>query len=132
MARDTFTYLHLPLVAGIVSMAVGLRVMLDDVALAHGEHAHDVPGFAVVTLYGGSALYLVSLAALRWRLRGQPSAPRIVTAAWLVVVGTLLAAADAGPLTDVAVVTATFVALVTFDALRYGRETRDVRLGMTP
>ena len=132
MARDTFTYLHLPLVAGIVSMAVGLRVMLDDVALAESEHAHDVPGYAIVTLFGGAALYLVSLSVLRWRLQGQPSVPRLVTAAWLVVVGALLAAAEGGPLTDVAMVTATFVALVTFDAWRYGGETRDVRLGMTP
>ena len=48
------------------------------------------------------------------------------------MVGSLLAAAEAEPLIDVAIVTATFVALVTFDAWRYGRETRDVRLGMTP
>jgi len=132
MARDTFTYLHLPLVAGIVCMAVGMRVMLDDVALTEIEHAHDVPGFAMVTLYGGSALYLVSLSALRWRLVGRPSVPRLVTAAWLVAIGLLLAAADVEPLADVAVVTATFLALVAFDAWRYGRVTRDMRLGLTP
>lgn len=132
MARDTFTYLHLPLVAGIVCMAVGLRVLLDDVALAETEHAHDVPTFAMVMLYGGSALYLVSLSALRWRLLGRPSLPRVVTAVWLVLAGWALTAADAETLTDVAVVTATFLALVTFDAWRYGRVTRDMRLGLTP
>jgi low temperature requirement protein LtrA len=129
MARDTFTYLHLPLVAGIVCMAVGLRVMLDDVALAELDHPHDVPGYAMVTLYGGSALYLVSLSVLRWRLVGAPSIPRIVTAGWLVVVGAVLAVADVEPLVDVAVVTATMLALVTFDAWRYGQITRERRLG---
>jgi low temperature requirement protein LtrA len=132
LARDTFTYLHLPLVAGIVCMAVGLRVMLDDVALAEFERAHDVPGLAMLTLYGGSALYLVSLSVLRWRLRGSPSLPRLVTAAWLVAVGTVLAAVDVAPLTDVAVVTGTFLALVSFDSWRYGRITRDMRLGLAP
>jgi low temperature requirement protein LtrA len=132
LARDTFTYLHLPLAAGIVCMAVGLRVMLDDVALAETEHEHDVPGLAMLTLYGGSALYLVSLSMLRWRLRGTPSLPRLVTAAWLVTVGSVLAATDIEPLADVAVVTATFLALVSFDSWRYGRITRDMRLGLTP
>jgi len=131
MARDTFTYLHLPLVAGIVAMAVGLRVMLDDVALAERGHGHGVPAFAVMTLYGGSAAYLASLSVLRWRLRGRPSLPRLVTAAWLVAVGSLLAAVGVAPLTDVAVVTATFLALVTYDAWRYGQQTRDLRLGLS-
>ena len=131
MARDTFTYLHLPLVAGVVAMAVGLRVMLDDVALAERGHGHGVPAFAVMTLYGGSAAYLASLSVLRWRLRGRPSLPRLVTAAWLVAVGSLLAAVGVAPLTDVAVVTATFLALVTYDAWRYGQQTRDLRLGLS-
>lgn len=132
MARDTFTYLHLPLVAGIVLMAVGLRVMLDDVALGEIGRATDVPGVAMLTLYGGAALYLLSLSVLRWRLLGRPSLPRIVTAVWLVAIGMLLTAVGAEPLVDVAVVTATFVALVTFDAWRYGEATRDIRLGSTP
>jgi low temperature requirement protein LtrA len=132
MARDTFTYLHLPLVCGIVAMAVGLRVMLDDVALEEGGATVDVPDIAMLTLYGGSALYLLSLSVLRWRLLGRPSVPRIVTAAWLVAIGVALAALDVEPLTDVAVVTATFVALVTFDSWRYGQRTREIRLGATP
>jgi hypothetical protein len=68
---------------------------------------------------------------LRWRLRGRPSLPRLVTAAWLVAVGLLLAAVGVAPLTDVAVVTATFLALVTYDAWRYGQQTRDLRLGLS-
>ena len=50
MARDVFTYLHLPAVVGIVGMAVGFGVTLDQVALS----SHDLPGIAVATLYGGA------------------------------------------------------------------------------
>jgi low temperature requirement protein LtrA len=129
LARDTFTYLHLPLVVGIVFMAVGLRVMLDDVALQEGGRHLDVPDLAMLALYGGAAVYLLSLSVLRWRLRGRPSLPRLVTAVWLVVVGTVLSASGSSPLADVAVVAATFLALVTFDWWRYGELTRGIRLG---
>ena len=129
LARDTFTYLHLPAVTGIVLLAVGLRVMLHEVALHGGDSAAEVPSVAMVALYGGAALYLLSLSVLRWRVRGGLSIPRLVVAAWLVGVGAALSLAPPLPLVNVAVVTATFLALVTFDAVRYGRVTRDMRLG---
>ncbi len=132
LARDMFTYLHLPLVVGIVSMAVGLRVTLGDVAASEHGVAHDVAGIAMLALYGGAVVYLLSLSVLRWRLRGRPSLPRIVTAAWLAAAGIVLAAVGVDPLVDVAMVTATFVGLVTFDAWRYGQITRDMRLGGSP
>ena len=128
MARDTFTYLHLPPVVGIVGMAVGLRTSLAEVGSSDLGH-HGVPGIAVVALYGGAAVYLVSLSTLRWRLRGSPSVPRLVFAAWLVAAGAVLGTLSWDPLADVAVVTGTFLALVTWDAMRYGQVTREMRLG---
>lgn len=129
LARDTFTYLHLALVTGIVGMAVGLRVMLGEV-VTHGFGAtRAVPGIAMVALYGGAALYLAGLSVLRWRIADRPSLPRLVVACWLVVAGVLLWTGLPLPLLDVAVVTATFLGLVTFDALRYGSASRQIRLG---
>jgi low temperature requirement protein LtrA len=128
MARDVFTYLHLPAVVGIVGMAIGLGVTLDEVALG----SHDLPGLAVTTLYGGAALYLVTLSVLRWRALGAPSIPRLVLAGCLIAAGVLLWFGHPAPLTDVALVTGSFVALVTFDAVRYGSATRTMRLGEPP
>jgi len=128
IARDTFTYLHLPVVAGIVMLAVGLRVSLG-AAASHGGSKPEVPDMAIVALYGGAAVYLLSLSALRWRLRGTPSVPRIVAAGWLGVAGWGLASVSDDPLVDIGVVTGSFLVLVTFDAVRYGRVTRDLRLG---
>ena len=60
MARDSFSYLHLPMVAGIVLLALGLKKTL--------EHVDDplklVPAVAML---GGIALYLLAHVAFRWR-----------------------------------------------------------------
>jgi low temperature requirement protein LtrA len=60
MARDSFSYLHLPMVAGIVLLALGMKK-----TLAHlGDPLHVVPTFA---LLGGVALYLLAHVAFRLR-----------------------------------------------------------------
>jgi low temperature requirement protein LtrA len=60
LARDSYSYIHLLLVAGIVLTAYGLKT-----ALAHtGAHLHHVQSFA---LLGGSAIYLLGLVSFRYR-----------------------------------------------------------------
>ena len=60
LARDSYSYIHLAMVAGIVLLAFGLKV-----TIAHdGEHLHAVPAFA---LLGGVAIYLFGLVAFRYR-----------------------------------------------------------------
>lgn len=125
MARDVFTYLHLPAVAGIVGMAVGQRAVLDRL----GRGSAPLPATAIVALCGGAALYLLTLSSLRWRVRGSPSVPRLVLAAWFAGLALVLPVLQPGPLADVAIVTGTFLLLVTWDAIRYGASTREMRLG---
>ena len=60
LARDSYSYIHLLMVAGIVLTAFGMKVTIGH----HGEHLHDVPAFA---LLGGLAIYLLGLVAFRWR-----------------------------------------------------------------
>lgn len=129
MVRDTFTYLHLPPVLGIIGLAVGLRVTLAEVAKHGVGVSPGTAGQAMVALYGGAAVYLLALSALRWRIVGGPSVPRMLVAGCLLAVGALMWVAPRRPLLDVAVVTVSFVGLVTFDAIRYGRTTRQMRLG---
>jgi low temperature requirement protein LtrA len=60
LARDSYSYWHLALVAGIVLSAFGLKV-----SIAHFEaHLHAVPAFA---LLGGVAVYLLGLVGFRYR-----------------------------------------------------------------
>jgi low temperature requirement protein LtrA len=60
LARDSYSYIHLALVAGIVLVALGMKK-----AIGHSdEHLDDVIAFA---LLGGVAIYLLGLVAFRWR-----------------------------------------------------------------
>ncbi|HEV2791509.1 MAG TPA: low temperature requirement protein A [Solirubrobacterales bacterium] len=60
LARDSYSYVHLLIVAGIILMAFGMKVTIGH----HDEHLHDVPAFA---LLGGLAVYLLGLVAFRYR-----------------------------------------------------------------
>ena len=110
MARDSYSYLHLPMVAGIILFAVGVKKTLGDV----GEPLKLVPA---VTLCGGVALYL--LAHILFRLRNVGSLNRqrlVVTVALLALIplGVELAA-----LVTLALVTALCVGLIAYEAIRF-------------
>ena len=60
LARDSYSYVHLLMVAGIVLMAFGLKVTIGHT----GEELDEVPAFA---LLGGLAVYLLGLVAFRYR-----------------------------------------------------------------
>lgn len=60
LARDSYSYIHLLMVAGIVLMAFGLKVTIGH----HADALHYVPAFA---LLGGLAVYLLGLVAFRYR-----------------------------------------------------------------
>jgi low temperature requirement protein LtrA len=60
MARDSYSYMHLVMVAGIILVALGLKKTIGH----FDEHLHTVPAFA---LYGGVALYLFGHVLFRYR-----------------------------------------------------------------
>jgi hypothetical protein len=74
IARDSYTYLHMPMVAGIVLFALGRQ----EDARARRRRPRAVPA---VALCGGGALYLVALSALKRRNIGSFNYPRLVAAA---------------------------------------------------
>jgi len=79
LARDAYTYLHLPIVAGIIASAVA-----DDLLIAHpGEALH---GVALAVVLGGPALYLVGERLFRARVTGATDLPRLGVAALLLAV----------------------------------------------
>ncbi len=57
-ARVSYTYLHLPIVAGIIVSAVA-----DELVLAHPDHASHA---GIVAMLGGPALYLLGVGAFKW------------------------------------------------------------------
>jgi low temperature requirement protein LtrA len=110
IARDSFSYLHLPMVAGIVLVALGLKKTL--------EHVDDplkvVPAAA---LLGGAALYLLAHVAFRWRNVHRFSWQRLLAA--ILLVALLPVALEISALTTTAVVAALLAALIAFETWRF-------------
>jgi low temperature requirement protein LtrA len=114
MARDVFSYLHLPMFAGIVLVALGLKKVLAHV----GEPLETVPAAA---LCGGVALYLLSHDAMRYRSVRSVNRRRIVAAA--VAAALIPAATRVDAVVAVALVASVCVALIAYETLRH-RDTR--------
>ena len=73
MARDSYSYLHLFMVAGIVLVALGIKKTVADV----DEPLKQVPAAA---LFGGLALYYGGHVAFRWRNVHSINRQRVVVA----------------------------------------------------
>ena len=110
LARDLYSYLHLPMVAGIVLFALGMKT-----TLAHVDEALEI--IPAVGLSGGLALYFAAHVASRLRIGGGWGHGRwmatIVLLA-LVPVATLVPA-----LAALALVAAVCAGLIAYEALRY-------------
>jgi low temperature requirement protein LtrA len=82
LARDAYTYLHVPIVAGIIAVAVGDNLLIDD----PGGALH---GVGLAMLLGGPALYLVGESLFRMRVTGAVNVNRLAVAAVLVLLAPL-------------------------------------------
>ncbi len=118
MAADSYTYLHLPMVAGIVIFAFGVKT-----TLAH-VHAH-LQSLPAAALCGGVALYLLALSTFKLRNIGSFNNPRLVAAAALVA---LAPAATALPaLLSLALVAGIACALIAYEVARYAEARERIR-----
>ena len=117
IARDSYSYLHLPMVAGIALVAVGLKRTLADVGAPLGL----VPAAAML---GGCALYLVAHVAFRWRNIKRLNRQRLACS--LVLLAMLALEAELGPpsLATLGAMAALLSALIVYEALRFA-ELRD-------
>jgi low temperature requirement protein LtrA len=82
LARDAYTYLHLPIIAGIIAAAVG-----DDLLIAHPDDPLHGVGLAMVV--GGPALFLLGENLFRWRLTATKNLKRLGVAALLLLLALL-------------------------------------------
>jgi low temperature requirement protein LtrA len=114
LARDVYTYLHLPMVAGIVLFAFAMKA-----TLAHaGDKLDTIPALC---LCGGPALYLFAYVALRLRIARTLGRGRLVASvacALLVPVALVVPA-----LVALALVAAVWVALHAYEII-WWREAR--------
>jgi low temperature requirement protein LtrA len=115
IARDSYTYLHLPMVAGIILFAVGVKKTLAHV----GAHLDVVEATA---LCGGVALYFLALSAFKRRNIGSFNRPRLTVAT---VLAAFIPLATGLPgLLSLALVACAACGLIAFEVFRYA-EARD-------
>jgi low temperature requirement protein LtrA len=118
MARDSYSYLHLPMVAGIILAAVGGKKTLADV----GEPLEAVPALG---LCGGLALYFLAHVVFRLRNVRTLSVRRLVLAVALLAFTP--AALELPALVSLGVVTTLCAGVIAYEAVRYAEARARVR-----
>jgi low temperature requirement protein LtrA len=119
LARDYYSYLHLPLIAGVVLFALGAKKTL--------EHVEDpLATVPAVALCGGLALYFLAHVAFRLRLDRTFGPGR--SAATIVLFALTPAALELPALAALALVAAVCCSLIVYDVLHYREERAEVRL----
>lgn len=117
-ARDSYSILHLPMVAGIVLVALGLKR-----TLAHVDEPLDI--VPATALLAGAALYLVAHVAFRLRNLHTVNVQRLVCAAVLcalIPLGVVLPS-----LATLAMVAALLTGLIAYEAVRFAAARDRVR-----
>ena len=116
--RDSYSYLHFPMVAGIVLLALGLKKTVADVE-------HELGTVVASAMLGGAAIYLLAHVAFRLRNIGSLNRQRLVCAVALVALIPLFARIPA--LLALAILTAALCGLVALEAVRFAEARARVR-----
>lgn len=129
LARDYYSYLHEPMIAGIVLFALGLKTTIEHV----DEPLAAVPA---VALCGGLALYFLTHVGLRLRLvrfirRTTAERPGWIgpgrLATGIAMLALIPAALELPALASLALVTAVCCALIAWDVIHYREHRAEVR-----
>jgi low temperature requirement protein LtrA len=115
MARDSYSYIHLAMVAGIVLVALGLKTTIGH----FGGHLHAVPAFA---LLGGLAVYLLGHVAFRYRQVRTINRQRLLLAIVLLIL--VPVATEVPALAALTIANVLLWAMIAYETRGYG-EARD-------
>ena len=115
MARDSYSYLHLPMIAGIVLGAMGLKKTLGSVE----DPLKLVPA---VAMYGGTTLYLLAHVAFRLRNVHTLNRQRLFCA--LLFLALIPVAVEIPAVAALGIIAGVLVALIAYEAIRFS-EARD-------
>jgi low temperature requirement protein LtrA len=129
LARDVYQYLHLPLIAGIVLFALGLKKTIEEV----GDPLDTVPA---VALCGGLALYFLSYVVYRVRMGYHVRQTSSVRPPWisraraltgLGLLALIPVADEVSALATLALAAGVCCALIAYDVIHYREDRPRVR-----
>jgi low temperature requirement protein LtrA len=126
LGRDSYTYLHFPMVLGIVYLALGLKKVTAYVADSTDHDIGDpLTGFPLVAMYGGVIVYLVAHIFFRLRNVHSVNVQRVAVATVLLL---LLPVASRLPaLASLGLLAALLVGLISYEATHFAAARRAVR-----
>jgi low temperature requirement protein LtrA len=122
IARDSYTYLHLPMVAGIVLFSLGVKTTLGH----SGEHLDTIPA---IGLTGGAALYFLAHVAFRLRNVGTLNRGRLLIA--LVLLALTPVATHVPALAALAMVAVLTCALMAYEFVHFHEARERLRHALT-
>lgn len=118
IARDSYSYLHLPMIAGIILVALGIKKTVGDV----DEHLKIVPS---VALFGGLASYYAGHLGFRLRNVGSLNRPRLV--AMLLCLALIPVSIEVDAAVALALAAAVTSGLVLYEVISYAEARRRLR-----
>jgi low temperature requirement protein LtrA len=118
LARDVFTYLHLPMVIGIILFAFATKITL-------GHRSDDLGTIEAICLCGGPALFLSAFVVLRWRVARAVRGGRLV--ATIACVGLIPVARVVPALAALALVAGVWVALHAYELIWWRQARAEAR-----
>ena len=118
IGRDSFSYLHFPMMAGIVLVALGMKK-----TLGHTDEALKVE--SATALLAGTSVYLLAHVAFRWRNVHTLNRQRLLVALLLPLL--IIAAVQIPALLTLAILAAVMCGLVAYEAVHFGEARERLR-----
>jgi low temperature requirement protein LtrA len=118
IARDAYSYLHLPMIAGIILIALGVKKTIGDV-----DHPlKDAPDAA---LFGGVALYYLGHVGVRLRIVGTVNRQRLLAA--ILCIALIPVGTEMDALVALAIAAAIAASVIAYEAIRFAETRRRLR-----
>ena len=118
LARDSYSYIHLVMIAGIVMVALGMKKTIGH----FDDHLATVPAFA---LLGGVACYLLGLVAFRYRHVRTINRQKLLLA--MVLLALVPIATQVPALVALAIPNLLVWAMIAYETRMYGEGRRQLR-----
>ncbi len=126
LARDAYTFLHVPLIAGIVLLALGMKKVLEYVGdFSHHTLTDPLAAVPLYALLGGVALFLLGQVGFEWLTTHELELSRLLTTIALVVLAPVTAQLPA--LATLGLVAVVLIVMVAFETLQQSEHRSDLR-----
>ena len=126
LARDAYSFLHFPMVVGVVVLALGLKKVLEYVGDSeHHQLTDPLTGIGLYSLYGGVLIYLLGHIAFKWRIAHLLTFDRVVAAAALVAL--IPVAVRLPALAALVLLAGVMVAVISFETVHFAEHRNQIR-----